>query len=496
MSHKPLSFGETLRLLWRGKRAYWALNLANFGDGVAYFGFLTLLVPFLNTRLHMSDPVAGLSVSLYTGLVALFMLNGGRISDRMGVRKALTGSLLTSALGRGLLTASPSLGLGELGGQFVAWISLAMMAYGAGVAQTALYVGVKEYTDEKTESLGWDLLYSIMNLGIVGASLASPLIRNSSLQFGSVTIPALDWGIDGVFWSLTALTFALVLINMVLFTPKMELEERNSAPPDEFGRIDQFLMGLGMAAVCGLVMGGIIYDTTVHPALWAQLWKPLALAGAFWLFTYLRGLNIQFAFFIFILLPVRTLFAHQWLTMPTYIFRSFPHSINQVMEWIEMVNPLVVSIAVPLLALATRRMRVINVMILGTGISAVTTFVLVPATDARLLLTYMVIFSLGEAIWASRFLEYVAKLAPPGQTGAYMGVANLPWFLAKFTTGMYSGIMLAKFVPEQGTQSPGTLWLVYACFAMISPLGLLLGRSWILRAEKSPDASQTDIGPA
>jgi dipeptide/tripeptide permease len=113
-----LGFGETLGLLWRGKRAYWALNLANFGDGVAYFGFLTLLVPFLNTRLLMTDPVAGLSVSLFTGLVALFMLNGGRIADRMGVRKALGWSLATSALGRGLLTASPSLGLGVLGNQF------------------------------------------------------------------------------------------------------------------------------------------------------------------------------------------------------------------------------------------------------------------------------------------------------------------------------------------------------------------------------------------
>jgi len=479
-----LGFGETLGLLWRGKRAYWALNLANFGDGVAYFGFLTLLVPFLNTRLLMTDPVAGLSVSLFTGLVALFMLNGGRIADRMGVRKALGWSLATSALGRGLLTASPSLGLGVLGNQFAAWLALALMAYGAGVGQTALYVGVKEYTEARTESLGWDLLYSIMNLGIVGASLASPLIRNPKLQFGSVTIPALNWGIDGVFWTLTALTVTLVVANFFLFTPHMESSERNSPLPEGSGRIDQFLKGLALATVCGLIMGTIIHDTTVHPQLWAVLWIPLAIALALLLLLYLRGLNIQFAFFIFILLPVRTLFAHQWLTMPTYIFRCFDQSIHQVMEWIEMVNPLVVCIAVPLLALFTRRMRVINVMILGTGISAAITFVLVPAADPRLLLTYMVIFSIGEAIWASRFLEYVATLAPPGQTGAYMGVANLPWFLAKFTTGMYSGLMLSRFVPEQGVQNPGSLWLVYACFAMLSPIGLLMMRSWILQAEK------------
>ena len=34
--------------------------------------------------------------------------------------------------------------------------------------------------------------------------------------------------------------------------------------------------------------------------------------------------NARFLFFIFMLLPVRTLFAHQWLTMPEYILRSYP----------------------------------------------------------------------------------------------------------------------------------------------------------------------------
>jgi len=495
VAHSKLSFRESFGLLWRGKRAYWALNLANFGDGVAYFGILTLLVPFLTTRLHMSDPLAGLSVSLFTGLVALFMLNGGRIADLMGVRQALTFSLGCSALGRGLLSSSPSLGLGELGNQVAAWMALALMAYGAGVAQTALYIGVKEYTDEHTESLGWDLLYSIMNLGIVGASLTSPLIRNSALHFGQVSIPGLNLGIDGVFWVLTGLTGSLVLANTLFFSSDLELSERNSPLPEGFGRIDQFAKGFGLAILCGLMMSFVIHDTEVHPAFWAQAWKPLAGVLAFWLFSYLRNLNVQFGFFIFILLPVRTLFAHQWLTVPSYIFRCFDQSIHQVMEWVEMVNPIVVSIAVPALAVASRRMKVIDVMILGTGISALITYVLVPAADARLLLLYMVVFSLGEAIWASRFLEYVATLAPPGQTGAYMGVANLPWFLAKFTTGMYSGLMLQKFVPEGGAHNPGMLWLIYACFAMISPLGLMLGRNWILRAEQRQSAHSAVAPP-
>ena len=40
-----------------------------------------------------------------------------------------------------------------------------------------------------------------------------------------------------------------------------------------------------------------------------------------------RSRNPRFLFFIFALLPVRTLFAHQWLTMPEYVLRSYPQDV-------------------------------------------------------------------------------------------------------------------------------------------------------------------------
>ena len=95
------------------------------------------------------------------------------------------------------------------------------------------------------------------------------------------------------------------------------------------------------------------------------------------------------------------------------------------------------------------------------------------------LIVYVVIFSLGEALWSSRFLEYIADVAPAGKVGAYMGIAGIPWFLAKATTGFYSGLMLERFVPAGGPAESGTMWLIYACIALISPLGLMLARRWL-----------------
>ena len=96
-----------------------------------------------------------------------------------------------------------------------------------------------------------------------------------------------------------------------------------------------------------------------------------------------------------------------------------------------------------------------------------------------MLITYFVVFSIGEALWSSRFLEYAADLAPPGRVAQYMGVANLPWFVAKTTTGFYSGFVLEHFVPKDGEKRTGTMWLLYGAIAMISPIALMAARKWI-----------------
>jgi len=118
-------------------------------------------------------------------------------------------------------------------------------------------------------------------------------------------------------------------------------------------------------------------------------------------------------------------------------------------------------------------------MIIGSTLSAAVTFILVPGPHLGTLITYVVLFSLGEAVWSSRFLEYVADVAPPGKVGAYMGIAGVPWFLAKFTTGFYSGFMLERFCPDGGPFDTGTLWLIYGIIACISPIGLVAARRWI-----------------
>jgi MFS family permease len=434
----------TLAALVRSSRGYGLVNLVNFGDGVAYFGFLALLTLFLEVDAGFSTHWSTVSVSLFTGAVTVFMaVGGGSVSDRLGVRRALSLSLAFVLAGRVLLTLAPSAGPAQLVPALVG-LALLVTAFGEGIIQPALYAGVKEYTDRRTATVGYAFLYSIMNLGIVAGEALSPLVRErwASAVEGVRVEASPAAGITGAFWFFIAVTAATLAANLAFFTRRVEARDRVAR----------------------------------EPAAARRERVPLA--------ARLRALPIldaRFQFFIFVLLAVRTLFAHQWLTMPHYVVRAFPPDVGARWEWVNGLNPLIIVVFVPIIAIATRRRAVVDMMILGTLVSALATGLLLPAPSLPLLLAYVVVFSLGEAVWSSRFLEYVAELAPPNRVGVYMGLAGIPWFLAKSVTGLYSGWMLDRFVPADGPQDPGTLWLVYGLVALVSPVGLLLARGWLRR---------------
>ncbi len=191
----------------------------------------------------------------------------------------------------------------------------------------------------------------------------------------------------------------------------------------------------------------------------------------------------KFVFFIFILIPVQTLFAHNWLTIPYYLDRAFTGSIvSEYFELFSNLNPILIFVLAPIVAGLTAKRDVYKMMIYGTFIMALPTFLLAIGPNVFLFLTYVLIMSVGEAMWQPRFLQWIAEIAPEGKTGAYMGIGQLPWFMTKIVTGLYSGYFVATYIPHPDTgQSHDTslLWLFYGLIAMISPIALLLAKKWM-----------------
>lgn len=443
-SSKPQSvkeFIEAFKALRHAPLAFWLCVFAFTFDGMAYFGVLPLMKPFLAQDLGIKPQYASIWVSCFTGGLSLFMLLVGSAEKKLGIRKSLLIALTCSSIGRLIYSSAPF--VGGLGGLGVALLTIAL---GEALVQVICYAGVKQYTTKDTSSMGYALLYAGLNFGAMLTGPLSAKVRTTQDVAYKAGESKLS-GFNAMNWVCVGITVLTLIMFALLMTKKAE---------------------------ANVARGPIGDDDVAVPAKEEEAAKPKSPS------TRSPWTDMRFMFFIFALLPVRTLFAHQWLTMPEYVLRSYSQDVADHMEvFVDSMNPLVIFFGVPTLAALTKKYHVLSMMIVGTFVSASATFVLCFGEHLPLLISYFVIFSIGEAIWSSRFYEYASEIAPDGKVAQYMGVALLPWFVAKTTTGFYSGFILESFVPKDGPKSAGTMWLIYGVVALASPLLLVVAGKWL-----------------
>lgn len=84
----------------------------------------------------------------------------------------------------------------------------------------------------------------------------------------------------------------------------------------------------------------------------------------------------------------------------------------------------------------------------------------------------VVVFALGEMIYSAHFYKYLGDLAPPGQTGLYMGFAFLPIAAGNFLAGQIGGAFTAYFRETLGR--PQAMWFAFAGIGFASAAGIAL----------------------
>jgi len=413
---------------------------------------LGYLAMYFNQYVGLSDEWAAPMVGVLTWGITFSMFLFGGLADKWGARRALLAALVLLVAGRALLATGPTVGLGAdglwSGVHLVALGGILLVVFGYGMYQPAAYAAVRQLTTPKTASMGYAMLYALMNLGGWIPTFFPP-IRKAV-------------GISGTYWVFTALTALGLVLTMLILTRKVTeraiAEAKAAREKEGAGKKDE------------------------QKKDEEQKKKETPPEG----FSVLRWLkqhplaDPKFAFFIFSLIPVQTLFAHNWLTLPMYVARAYKGSwIGDNFEVATNFNPLLIFFFVPIVAALTQKQKVYNLMIVGTAVMAAPTFLLALGPSPLTLGAYLVLMTIGEAIWQPRFLQYAAEIAPEGRTGAYMGVAQFPWFLTKMVTSLYSGWFLANYCPDEGALSTGTMWLIYGLIASSSTVLLVVARPWL-----------------
>ena len=527
--------------LLHAPRALWGINLAYVIEGMVYFGMLGYLAihfsDFVFGGMEHADEYSHANVMVLTAGITIAMFFLGFVADKWGVRFALVGAFCLMLVGRVLISAAPTvLGMQPAGLwsplHLVTLAGILLVVIGYGMYQPAAYAGVRQFTTPKTAAMGFAMLYALMNLGGWLPTFAF-LVRDDDF---------LGLGITGTYWIYTGFTLVALLATALILTKgtvaraiatakaeteaikRAEAAEKAPAPSagdtlacphENCGEMNP--PDAKHCRRCGRELtpsGGDASGFEAPPA-------PVSVPGHMWLFAlaaivalvwrvpapwsyYSAGAvavgwvalcfipqtarflarhplsNAKFAFFIFALIPVQTLFTYNWLILPQYISRAFAGWIGEYFEVAANANPILIFIAVPIITAMTQKKKVYNMMVIGTFIMAAPAFLLVLGPHWWALAGYLLIMTIGEAMWQPRFLQYAAEIAPEGQTGRYMGVAQFPWFLTKLLVpALYSGWMMDRYCPAEGDQNTQFMWFIFGCIAICSTIMLILAKGWL-----------------
>jgi MFS family permease len=436
-------------------QALWGINIPYFLEGFVYFGILNYLAIYFNEFVGLSEGHASIMVGVQTWGITLAMFFFGGLSDRWGVRRALLVAFVAMLVGRAIMAASAETLSGE--GlwshlHLVTMFGILFVVLGYGLYQPASYSAIRQFMPPEAAGMGYAMLYALMNLGGFLPTFLGPLRR-------AVEIP-------GLFVMFACATFISLLSTYFILSPKVVRDAIEKAKASKGGE----------------PAGAVEVGTKVGASDEAGLQKPKSVLD--WLKNHPLA-DAKFSFFIFSLIPVQTLFAHNWLTLPMYVERAYKGSfIGDNFEVAVNLNPILIFVLVPIIAALTQKHKVYNLMVVGTFVMASSTFFVALKASPITLLLYLVCMTVGEAIWQPRFLQYAAEIAPKGKTGAYMGVAQFPWFLTKVITSLYAGFFLEHYCPKEGVLDTETMWLIYFFIAISSPVMLLLARGWLQSAIK------------
>ncbi|MFM9025803.1 MAG: MFS transporter [Planctomycetaceae bacterium] len=436
----PTTLREELRgLVGSGSRDLWLIYLGTFLEYLGIFSFLQTLPLWLSQDFGLSDEAAGWWASVFSLLVTLLSFFAGALADTFGVRRLLVASFLVAAVTRlGMsLAGTPTAAVG--------WTMAFAFAYA--LTSPALQVAVNFAVKPATRAFAFSLWYVSFNLA--GAVIGLPIdwIRGRFLEDGKLVPRSLDLPLLGV---------------------------------REVSAHDVILAcGFASAAVAALVVLFVRRDLgqEASPSGSASS-NPFRAVGAvvsdrrFW----------RFMLLIVLLSLVRLMFQHMHFTWPKYVTRVEGDSFPVGTVW--SLNSLGILFLAPLATALTRRMPVFPVLLVGATISALSPFMLCFGSTLWMQVAMIAVLTVGEALWSPRLYEYNVAIAPRGQEATYVGLAKLPFFLAKLIVTPMSGWLLTNYCPADGPRDPAMLWAIVGVTTVAGPLGMWLLQGWLTGGKK------------
>jgi dipeptide/tripeptide permease len=405
-------------------RPFWVANVTELFERLSYYAAFASLARYLHETLEFPTQEASNLTGLFGGLVWFLAAFGGTVADRMGFRRALSLAYLILSVAYFLLGSigapclAPVRNLVPLGA-LVTFV-LMLPALGIALVKPAVVGTTAHASRENVRSLGYSIYYTLVNIG--GA--AGPYVASWVHQRMSV---------ENVFRVAALSVFVMFFAVLLLF--KEPARSGDSRPTD-------------------------LRQT----------------ARNFWtVFT-----NPRFMLFLLIFSGYWIVFWQEFIILPLYVVKYIDAQADT--ELMLTAGPLTVISLTVVVNFLIRKLPSFHAITLGTLISAVAWIILAIHPTVTMAYVTLVVVALGEITQAPRYYEYISRLAPPGQQGAYLGFAFLPIGIGSLAAGWLGGKLLHQFGEVQ--QQPELIW--WAVTGVGVATALLL---WIYNRVVQPERS-------
>jgi dipeptide/tripeptide permease len=427
-----LSLALRLREIRSGfEPSFWIANLTELFERLAYYATAAVLAIYLSEQLHFSTELTGWLIGTF-GLVVWFLpILGGTLADRFGFRRALMFAYLVMTIGYFLLGSLSATWMEPLRHALSdKWLVLAILlvpALGPGVVKPCVAGTTARASSENVRSLGYSIYYTIVNIGGALGPIIAWLVRKQ-----------LGLGIENVFRVAAASVF------LMFWTTLFFYREPNRSDEEQVASVSAAIKNM---------------------------------------FVVLS--NRRFVAFLLISSGFYIVFWQEFISAPLFVRKYIDAKAD--VDLLLSVDPIVVICLQILVAYLTRTMPAIRAIALGFLITGLSWAILAIHPTVPMAVATFAVLAIGEVIQASRYYEYISRLAPSGQQGVYMGYAFLPVAIGYFIAGGLGGYLLHEF--GEVLQRPQQMWWIVTAIGVSTAVLMWLYDTFLKPREGAGAAS-------
>ncbi len=410
-----MSFSQRLQQIRDGfERPFWVANISEIFERLAYYGAFASLANYLHETLNFPTQQTGTLAGIFGGAVWFLAIFGGAVADRLGFRRALSLAYLILGCAYFLLGSLGASWLAPIRGAVPLWFLvgfvLLLPALGISMVKPCVVGTTARASKENVRTIGYAIYYTMVNIG--GA--AGPYVASWAHR---------HLGVESVFRIAALCVFAMFFGVLLFFR---EPRKASDAPlPSLAQTARNFLTVLS---------------------------------------------NPKFMAFLLIFTGYWIVFWQQYITLPGYL-----HAYIKADADVELIL-VTDGVAVILLTLAvnylTRKVPAFRAVIIGTVITSLAWLIVASRATVWAAVLSIFVLALGEILQAPRYYEYIAKLAPPGQQGTYMGFAFMPIGIGSLIGGWLGGRLMHHY--GEVAHQPERFWWVITGIGIATALLLLI----------------------